>query len=368
MNLEVSMLGISETYKYSLNYSTCNEDFFSESEALEIVETDDILCLTGSGGPALNFLTKNPRKITAVDFNPVQNWLLELKMISMKNLDYEEFSGFIGLKKMKNRLKLFDSIKGDLSKEARDFWIDNKRLISSGVLYQGNLEKYYRYASSIIKMTMAEKLDQMFSFTNIVDQSNYYKSHWREDPNWKSFINESSFYYSNETTEPIYEMSEDDFVSKNQAEEEYDRLFTSHLLRENHMFCLSLDGSYDRLLKLPVWLQEENFEVIKGNLNKIEIETSDIISYLKRSQKDQFSKIALSNVIDYLKHEEHTLFYKYMIECTKNNTKICLRTINKSEIPTEYTNTIIRDKELEKILEEKDLVAEYKFIIGKILR
>ena len=359
---------ISETYKHSLNYSTCNEDFSSESEALKIGETDEILCLTGSGGPPLNFLTENPKKIISVDFNPVQNWLLELKMVSMKNLNYEAFSSFIGLKKMENRVKIFDKIKDDLSEEAKDFWTKNKRFIANGFLFQGKMEKYSKYFSDIIKMTMSEKLDRMFSFTCLTQQKDYYRNEWREDPNWKSYLESAmESYYSNKETEPIYEILGDDSDFKHRIEEEYDRLFTSHLLRENHILCLGLDGNYDRLVKLPVWLQEENFEYIKKNLHKIEIKNSDILSYLKKSEQDQFSKIALSNVVDYLNNEEYELFYKYIIKCAKNNAKICMRSLNKREIPSEYAKIIIRDEELEKILEARDLVVEYKFTIGEIL-
>src|ERR1039457_1199967 len=67
-------------YSGRINYSSCNEDSHSELEALRLAPDKRVLCVTAGGGRVLNLLYDRPREIMAVDVNPTQNHLLELKI------------------------------------------------------------------------------------------------------------------------------------------------------------------------------------------------------------------------------------------------------------------------------------------------
>ena len=64
----------------TINYSSSNEDSYSEWKALSIGPDDSILCITGSGSRPLDLLIKGPREIVSLDFNPCQNFLLKFKI------------------------------------------------------------------------------------------------------------------------------------------------------------------------------------------------------------------------------------------------------------------------------------------------
>jgi len=81
----------------TLLYSSINEDGNSERTALSITTEDTILTITGSGARALDLLVDNPKKIISVDSNPLQSYLLELKLGAITALTYEEFLSFLGL-------------------------------------------------------------------------------------------------------------------------------------------------------------------------------------------------------------------------------------------------------------------------------
>ena len=103
-----------KNYFETINYSSMNEDSNSEIKALKLSENDEVLCITGSGSRVLNLLTQKPKLIFAVDFNPCQNYLLELKIASIRHLDYEDYISFLGIVPSSNRLKYFNSIKHSL--------------------------------------------------------------------------------------------------------------------------------------------------------------------------------------------------------------------------------------------------------------
>ena len=121
----------------TLNYTASNEDSRSEIEALQITPEDQILCITGSGSRPLDLLTQSPQRIVAVDFNPCQNFLLELHVTAISELTYEGFIAFMGITPSPKRLQTYRLLQRYLSKEGQQFWERHSHLIERGVLYQG---------------------------------------------------------------------------------------------------------------------------------------------------------------------------------------------------------------------------------------
>ena len=81
-----------------ISYSTCNEDSKSELEALRLGPGKRVFCITAGGGRVLNLLYDRPREIVAVDVNPTQNHLLELKAAAMRTLGYQPYLAFLGVR------------------------------------------------------------------------------------------------------------------------------------------------------------------------------------------------------------------------------------------------------------------------------
>ena len=79
-----------------INYSQCWEDPLLLNEALEINAQDTVLSITSGGDNTLFLLLKQPKKIVSIDFNPVQNYLLELKIATLKALPHGEVLEFLG--------------------------------------------------------------------------------------------------------------------------------------------------------------------------------------------------------------------------------------------------------------------------------
>ena len=94
-------------------YSTCDEDSYSELKALDINESDDVLCVTGSACRTLSLMTKNPKSITSIDYAAGQNHLLELKLAAIRELDYDTLLFFLGVEGQvgsRSRIDIFNEI------------------------------------------------------------------------------------------------------------------------------------------------------------------------------------------------------------------------------------------------------------------
>jgi len=351
-----------ENFKNILNYTSCNEDSMTEIRALDIAVTDTVLCITGSGGRVLNLLTQNPKKIVAIDFNPIQNWLLELKMAAIKNLNYDQYANFLGLRKCGERMRLFEAVKHDLSQSCRDYWEVNHRMISRGIIYQGRYEKQCKYISTILKETNEDQISEMFKFNDLEKQKDFYEKEW----DFSVLKNNSDFQFSKDF-DPVlslqldYDYEVDNFIGM------LDKSFKTHLLKDNYLLSLFIDGNYQRTANLPLCLQEEHFNTIKLNIDHIEIVTGDMITYLQRCE-ECFDKFSLSDVQSYLSEEAFHQLYQAVINVATHNSIICARSfIFNRTIPTEFKNIIKRDFELERTLQNEDLASFlYRIIVASI--
>src|SRR4029453_2218742 len=80
----------------NLVYNTCWEDPRLDRVALQIQSSDNILVITSAGCNALDYALCGPNHVHAVDMNPRQNALLDLKIAGIKTLEFEDFFRLLG--------------------------------------------------------------------------------------------------------------------------------------------------------------------------------------------------------------------------------------------------------------------------------
>jgi S-adenosylmethionine-diacylglycerol 3-amino-3-carboxypropyl transferase len=83
-------------HRHNLVYNTCWEDPRLDRAALELGPEDTVLVVTSAGCNALDYVLAGARHVYAVDMNPRQNALLELKLAGIRHLDHETFFQMFG--------------------------------------------------------------------------------------------------------------------------------------------------------------------------------------------------------------------------------------------------------------------------------
>ncbi len=68
----------------NLIYNTCWEDPRIDRKLLKLDSSSEVAMITSAGCNALDYLLDNPSDVHAIDVNPRQNALLELKNTSLK--------------------------------------------------------------------------------------------------------------------------------------------------------------------------------------------------------------------------------------------------------------------------------------------
>jgi betaine lipid synthase len=114
-------------------YAFTWEDSRVDQRLLKIGPSDVILCLTSAGDNLLDYLVSaNPRRIHAVDLNPNQNHLLELKLAAYQALPYVDFWKLFGRGRHSGfREILISRLSPYMSSQAYQFWLCNTSIFTS---------------------------------------------------------------------------------------------------------------------------------------------------------------------------------------------------------------------------------------------
>jgi len=87
----VSRACVDVVHRTNLVYNACWEDPRVDRVALDLSPADNVLVITSAGCNALDYVLAGARHIHAVDMNPRQNALLELKLAAIRRLDFGHF-------------------------------------------------------------------------------------------------------------------------------------------------------------------------------------------------------------------------------------------------------------------------------------
>lgn len=113
-------------------YAFTWEDPKVDKELLNITSDDSILAITSAGDNILSYALCKPRRIHAVDLNPAQNHLLELKIAAFASLTYQDTWKLFALGKHANfRRLLLEQMSPHLSSQAFQFWLANASTFTS---------------------------------------------------------------------------------------------------------------------------------------------------------------------------------------------------------------------------------------------
>ena len=135
-------------------YAFTWEDARQDHTLLNLRADDVVLAITSAGDNILPYATKNPASIHAVDLNPAQNHLLELKLACYTALPYEDFWLLLGEGKHPGfRHLLLNHLSPHLSSRAFQYWLERvhvfERPSSRGLYDTGGS----RHALRVIRWT-----------------------------------------------------------------------------------------------------------------------------------------------------------------------------------------------------------------------
>ncbi|MEX1117483.1 MAG: DUF3419 family protein [Terrimicrobiaceae bacterium] len=350
-----------------LRYAQVWEDADILLEALDIQPDDECLSIASAGDNALAMLAKGPKRVIALDLNPSQLACLELRVAAFRRLEHHEILELVGSVASDRQQKLFEALRMDLSPETRKFW--DTRPIASGIGHAGKFENYFRlFRERIMPLIHSRRtIDALLLSRDPVSRRAFYADHW-DTWRWRLLF---QLFFSRAA---MGALGRDPgffrYVEGSVADKILER--TRHALTaldpaENPYLQWILTGRHQTAL--PFYLREENAELIRRNLERLEWHQSPMEDFLNQVPKGRLSKFNLSDIFEYLSPETSESLLRTLAGHSRRGARIVYWNMLASRKAPESLCDIIRPlNELAEGLHVRDKAFFYSaFVVEEVL-
>jgi S-adenosylmethionine-diacylglycerol 3-amino-3-carboxypropyl transferase len=342
------------------------EDPASDHAALRIRSGDSLMCITSGGCNAIGFLLFDPKQIYAVDINPAQSFVLELKLAAIRKLSYDDFKAFMGLSPCEDRLHLFSTLEPELSADALNFWKTRREVLKNGLLMSGKFERFIKMAGKFLTVMQGKRrIDGLLREKSLEEQHRYFDEIW----NTRRFQYLFKILFNKRVLARrglVADYFHFDDGSRSFAESFYNRsrkAFRNLPVADNYFLSLYLTGTYRTSFHVPEYLKKENYETIRSRVDRIKIITRDAQSWLQSIDDGAIDCFALSNICELMSEEETLKLFTEVIRTAGPQARIIFRNLMiPREVPPSLQSTIRKNESLSKTIFDNDR----SFVYGKV--
>jgi S-adenosylmethionine-diacylglycerol 3-amino-3-carboxypropyl transferase len=299
-------------HRKNLIYNTCWEDPALDRLALELAPEDRVLVITSAGCNALDYVLAGAQAVHAVDVNPIQNALLELKQAGLRTLDYESFFALFGQGRSPQAREMYhDTLRGQLSRRSRAYWDRHIRFFlgkgwRSSFYYRGTSGLLAKLALVNVRLRRLRKpVDRLLATSSLDEQRSIYESSirdrlWSRSLRWflsRSFTLSLAGVPWPQRAQIIqqYPGGVVQFV-RDKVEE----LVHGVLFSENYFWRVYIEGSYTPEC-CPEYLKRDNFEKLRSLLPRLTIHTSTVTDFLQQTEPG-ISRFVLLDHMDWMSY------------------------------------------------------------------
>ena len=297
-------------HRNNLVYNTCWEDPRLDRIALNFQPDDNVLVITSAGCNALDYALAGANHVYAVDMNPRQNALLELKQSAIRNLEFDAFFKMFGDGHLPDAVKIYhQSLRGDLSEWSQGFWDKKVKWFQNrrrSFYYRGTSGAFARllkiYTDRFLKIR--PQLNELMQADSLERQREIYERELR-DRFWTGLM---KFTMNRDTTLSMLGVPK---AQRKQIENQYDggilqfmqdrleEVLTELPMEDNYFWRLYMNGHYEPDC-CPEYLKQPNFERLKGGIvDRISTNTDTVQGFLSKSSVP-ISKFVLLDHMDWL--------------------------------------------------------------------
>ena len=336
----------------NLVYNTCWEDPRLDRVALELGPDDEVMVITSAGCNALDYTLCSPKAVHAVDMNPRQNALLELKIAAIRRLNYSQFFSMFGRGRLPDYQSVYwDALRPELTPASRDYWDTYIRFFAGtgwrrSFYFHGTSGTLARvvnfYIDRVAKVRPA--IDQILAAKTVAEQKEIYdrsldRAFWNRFVRWAvgrdttlSFLGVPRA--QREHLDRTYIGGITQFI-----EDCIETVFTKLPLQDNYFWRVYLTGEYTPDC-CPEYVKKENFEKLKGGLvDRLHVYTNSVLDCLK-NEKLTISRFVLLDHMDWLSSHRFPILeaeWQAIVEQSAPKTRIIWRS---GGLQTDYVNRV----------------------------
>jgi S-adenosylmethionine-diacylglycerol 3-amino-3-carboxypropyl transferase len=357
--------------KERISYASCNESSACEVRALQPGPGKRLFCVTAGGGRVLDLVAEAPDEVWAVDLNPSQNHLLELKIAGIAELSHSEYLEFLGVRQSRKRLAVYARLRPRLTAEAQKFFDASPRMLKAGILYQGCLERFLAHVIvPAVRILRPFWVRRLMAATTLEEQRQLFQE--RGTRIWRALVatlcrRRFFEWFSGEAG--FWRYLPPDFPLHTRVVANVFGYLETHLARDNHLVALIFNGRYTNEAALPAYLQPESFARIRAALahTRMHLITGTVGDALHRAPAESFDSFAISDISSYLDEVSYRGVFEQMMRTARKGARICSRGILRHRNPpAEFAARLRREPELEREFARDDASMVHEFMVGEL--
>jgi S-adenosylmethionine-diacylglycerol 3-amino-3-carboxypropyl transferase len=347
-----------------IRYSNCWEDAQVLLQGLGKKENGIYLSIASAGDNSLALLTKNPKKVIALDISQAQLACVELKKIAFLNLTHDQLLSFLGVNESDNRPVTYETLKSKLSKDSRLFWDSHPQAIEKGFIHIGKFEGYFHmFRTKVLPLIhRGSTIDKLLQIDNKKERLVFYNKKWNNF-RWRLLfkIFFSRWLMGRLGRDPEFFK----YVKEKVSEGIYKRAcyaLTELPADTNPYLEYILKGNFKN--SLPFYLQPENYKLIKKNIDKLIIFKGNLNQAIDKYPDVKYDGFNLSDIFEYMSVNEYSQQLENLIKASNKGARLVYWNMlaAREKVAQLSKEITFLDKEADR-LHEKDLAFFYRSLI-----
>lgn len=289
-----------------LVFAQVREDPQVELAALHPGSDDRAVVISSGGCTALSLVAAGAGEVHAVDLNPAQNHLVELKMAAVTSLDRAAAIAFLGGTPVPahERLAQYADLRSMLTPDSRAYWDRRARDIGRGVIEAGGSERFIRLVRWVIRHVVhsPDRIARLLACRSLDEQRRLFASEWNNRRwRWLFALLLNRFVMSR-----AYDPRFFAHVGRRNFAEHFLRLADHAIANvpvgDNYFLHQMLGGRYpvEHADGVPSYLGEQAFATVAARQGVLRLIDGGITDYLRTLPASSVNAFALSNVCEWL--------------------------------------------------------------------
>ncbi|WP_375419557.1 DUF3419 family protein [uncultured Hymenobacter sp.] len=287
-----------------LRYGLVWESAATLYEALELQADDHALIITSAGCNVLNALLAGPRRVTAIDLNPVQNELLQLKVHAVRHHPPAVLRGLLGLAGPAGVAQAAAALLPTLPPARRQAWAVRLAQHPRGLLLAGRLESYVTAFLPTLPAVLQAKLAHLLRFEGVGAQAAFFDEELATTDFPARFIQ----YFDQANLSRGRDPRLFRYAAATGGQVFYERLraqLSQQLARDNFFFRFFFFGPENLPESiLPPCYQAAHHARLRAHLPRLRVRTGEAVTFLLSAAGPPVSKASLSNIFEYVSAAE----------------------------------------------------------------
>lgn len=329
-----------------LVYPQIWEDPVCDMAALELTESDDIVCIASGGCNAMSYLTKKPASLTAIDLSPWHVHLNRLKLAAAARLpDHTAFYSVFGNANDAGNTALLDShVLPHLATSEQQFWNGRQGFHRRATLFSRGFYRYGVLGRFIGAVHVIGRLAGV-DFRALLEAET---------------LEEQELFFEQEIA-PLFESRVVKFLARRRASlfglgippAQYDKLARDAdgdivpvlKARTRKLFCgFPIQGNYfawqaanrgynaDGTGPMPPYLMAENFDVLRAAEGRAKVFNRSLTDVLAQAPNGSKSVFILLDAQDWMSDAQLNALWSEIDRTARSGARVLFRTGGRDDI------------------------------------